>query len=146
MEQSEKQLDSRPEQLKPYWFKKGQSGNPRGRPKKETMLTPILEKMIKQLCPDGLDPEGKVEQLFGKKLTWKERIVFATLLGGIKRNPACLQEIWNRLDGKAVSNVDISGSMHVGGTIELTVDQDKKLTEEAFASVIQRRNILADAN
>lgn len=40
----------------------------------------------------------------------------------------------------------ISGSMHVGGKIELTQEQEKKLTEEAFASVISRRNVLADAN
>lgn len=148
MELTEKQLKNSkvPEQLRPHWFKKGQSGNPKGRPKKEAMLTPLLEKMIKQLCPDGLDPKNQMMQLFGKKLTWKERVVFATLFGAIKGNPACLQEIWNRLDGKSGLNVDISGSMHVGGTIELTQEQDNKLTEEAFASVISRRNVLVDAN
>lgn len=40
----------------------------------------------------------------------------------------------------------VAGSIHVGGKIELTQEQDKRLTEEAFASVISRRNVLANAN
>jgi hypothetical protein len=54
------------ENLKPW--KKGESGNPAGRPKKEDSLTSLLKIEMERIDPS--DGEGR---------TWNERIVVATL-------------------------------------------------------------------
>ena len=49
-------------------WKKGQSGNPAGRPKKEDSLTSLLKAEMERIDPS--DAEGR---------TWNERIVVTTL-------------------------------------------------------------------
>lgn len=78
-------------------WKKGHSGNPAGRPKKEDCLTSLLREEI-----DKIDPEDK-----GKR-TWRELIVVATMRLAIKGNAAALKEVWERLDGKVTDKLDIN--------------------------------------
>ncbi len=70
-------------------WKKGESGNPKGRPKKQDSLTSLLREEIKKICPADRE-----------KRTWKELIVGATLQLAMKGNAAALREVWDRLDGK----------------------------------------------
>lgn len=87
-----KNRDKRLKNLKPW--KPGQSGNPKGRPRKNVCLTSLLKEEIKKA-----NPQDK------KKRTWAELIVIATMKLAIKGNPAALREVWDRIDGKAKDTV-----------------------------------------
>ena len=70
-------------------WKKGESGNPKGRPKKQDSLTSLLKEEIKKICP--ADPE---------KRTWEELFVRLTLQLAMKGNPTAFKEVWDRIGGK----------------------------------------------
>lgn len=72
-------------------WKKGTSGNPRGRPRKQDCLTHLLRDEIGRICPADRE-----------KRTWKELIVRATLQLAMKGNATALKEVWERLDGKVL--------------------------------------------
>ncbi len=72
-------------------WKKGTSGNPRGRPKKQDCLTRLLREEIQKICPADRE-----------KRTWKLLIVRATLQLAMKGNATALKEVWERLDGKVL--------------------------------------------
>lgn len=72
-------------------WKKGASGNPRGRPKKQDCLTTLLRAEIQKICPADRE-----------KRTWKELVVRATLQLAMKGNATALKEVWERLDGKVL--------------------------------------------
>ena len=74
-----------------YRWKKGVSGNPRGRPKKSESLTSLLNEEIAKVCPADRE-----------KRTWKELVVRATLQLAMKGNATALKEVWERLDGKVL--------------------------------------------
>lgn len=81
-------------------FKKGGSGNPSGRPKKEACLTSLLKEEIEKIHPTDKD-----------KKTWKQLIVEATMRLAIKGNATALKEIWGRCDGKVVLPIDAPGDL-----------------------------------
>jgi hypothetical protein len=72
-------------------WKKGTSGNPRGRPKKQDCLTNLLREEIQKTCPADRE-----------KRTWKELVVRATLQLAMKGNATALKEVWERMDGKVL--------------------------------------------
>jgi len=76
-------------------WKKGVSGNPRGRPTKQDSLTSLLRDEIERICPADRE-----------KRTWKELVVRATLQLAMKGNPAALREVWDRLDGKLKQSLE----------------------------------------
>lgn len=80
-------------------WKKGESGNPKGRPKKQDSLTSLLKEEIKKICPADRE-----------KRTWKELIVRATLQLAMKGNATALREVWDRLDGKTLQ----TGKLQLG--------------------------------
>ncbi len=80
-------------------WKKGESGNPKGRPKKQDSLTSLLKEEIKKICPADRE-----------KRTWKELIIRATLQLAMKGNAAALREVWDRLDGKILQ----TGKLQLG--------------------------------
>ena len=82
-------------------WKKGVSGNPRGRPKKRDSLTSLLKEEIAKICPADRE-----------KRSWKELIVRATLQLAMKGNATALKEVWERLDGKILQTerVQLSGT------------------------------------
>ena len=90
-------------------WKKGTSGNPRGRPKKQARLTELLQDEIKKICPADRE-----------KRTWEHLIVRATLQLAMKGNATALKEIWERLDGKVPQSekLELAG---VGGK-KITID------------------------
>lgn len=102
-------------------WKKGESGNPRGRPKKQDNLTSLLREEIDKMCPADRE-----------KRTWKELIVRATLQLAMKGNATALKEVWERLDGKTLQ----SGKLQLGGADGKEVlikvvygDQDNEASE-----------------
>ena len=90
-------------------WKKGTSGNPRGRPKKQDCLTHLLREEIEKICP--ADRENR---------TWKQLIVRATLQLAMKGNAAALKEVWERLDGKVLQSekLQLAGA----GSKQITID------------------------
>lgn len=88
--------NSVPEELKPYCFKPGQSGNPSGRPKKK----PITEAYLEALQ----DPE-----------TCKQ-IAQAAILHALKGDGQILREVTDRVEGRVSDKVEHSGAD--GGPIQ----------------------------
>jgi hypothetical protein len=70
-------------------WKKGISGNPRGRPKKEDCLTDELRQLSAEIC--AADP---------KRRTWGKLLAYATMQLAVKGHPVALRETWERLEGK----------------------------------------------
>ena len=97
-------------------WKKGVSGNPHGRPKKQETLTSLLNKEIKKICSADR-----------QKRTYEELMVLATLQLAMKGNAAALKEVWERLDGKVLQ----TGKMQLGGpegkqiTIKVVYGEDE---------------------
>lgn len=91
-------------------WKKGTSGNPRGRPKKRDSLTSLLKEEIAKICPADRE-----------KRTWKELIVRATLQLAMKGNATALKEIWERLDGKVLQPERLQLAGTEGGEIKINV-------------------------
>jgi hypothetical protein len=80
-------------------WKKGVSGNPKGRPKKQDSLTTLMKEKLEKPCP--ADKENR---------TWGELIVQTTLQHAMKGNQAAIHEVWNRMDGKLRQSLEHSGA------------------------------------
>ena len=91
-------------------WKKGVSGNPRGRPKKRDSLTSLLKDEIKKICPADR-----------QKRTWEELMVLATLQLAMKGNATALKEIWERLDGIVLQTERIHLGDPEGSEIKINV-------------------------
>ena len=81
--------------LTKYKWKKGQSGNPKGRPKDSKIMADQLEKLLGKQCPIIIGKGTK-----SLNMTWLETLVFATAQLATKGNATALKEVWNRIDGK----------------------------------------------
>ena len=90
----------RPSPPAEHRWKKGVSGNPRGRPRKRDSLTSLLQEEIKKVCPADR-----------QKRTYEELMVLATLQLAMKGNAVALKEVWERLDGKVLQ----TGKVELGG-------------------------------
>ncbi len=117
------------ENLKPY--KKGQSGNPKGRPKKvfSTILAEMKERGIEPATPSNVAdvfqyllalPLSEVMRIAGKPQEENElpsimRLAAKEMLG--KRGLEIMKEMLDRANGKAKSNVDVTTN---GENIEFT--------------------------
>lgn len=81
-------------------WKKGQSGNPRGRPRKDVCITSLIKEMLDKpadyIAP-GATPDDK---------TWCQMIAKAILLGAAKGNPAMIKELLDRLEGKVSQPIE----------------------------------------
>jgi len=70
-------------------WKKGVSGNPRGRPKKRETLTDLVRQILRKVC--RTDRERR---------TWGELFVHGLLHSALKGNATASKLIWDRHDGK----------------------------------------------
>lgn len=98
-------------------WRKGQSGNPKGRPPKDLSLTSLIKEYLEQV-PDIIGNDGEKNTK-----TWLELIALAWLTGAADGNQALLKELLDRLDGKPESKVRLTG-----GTI---ADLVKKESDDA---------------
>jgi len=94
-------------------WKKGVSGNPRGRPKKRDSLTSLLKEEIKKVCPADR-----------QKRTYEELMVLATLQLAMKGNAVALKEVWERLDGKVLQTEKLQFGGADGRLIKIKVVYD----------------------
>ena|SRR5687767_12931804 len=72
-------------------WKKGESGNPLGRPKKKQGLTSLLNQELEKVCPAD-----------SEKRTWKELIALLGVQHALKGNVLLLREIFDRMEGRLV--------------------------------------------
>ncbi|MBI4459648.1 MAG: hypothetical protein HY648_06285 [Acidobacteria bacterium] len=70
-------------------WKPGQSGNPKGRPKKEESIVGLLKDLVNALCPT--DPERR---------SYAELLVRSLVHQGLKGNLGAIKEVFNRLVGR----------------------------------------------
>ncbi len=94
--------------VKAYKWKKGQSGNPKGRPPKDLSLTSLLK--------DELDKHPEINGKTDPR-TWRQLLVQAWLRGAMTK-PVLLQMLIERLEGRVAQ--PITGDN--GGPIEVAVD------------------------
>jgi hypothetical protein len=78
-----------PDVGKPYRWKKGQSGNPSGRPRSKT-LSDAYKNKLEELVPN--DPDGR---------TWAEIIAEAQVRDAVRGNVQAAREIADRTEGRA---------------------------------------------
>jgi Family of unknown function (DUF5681) len=88
-------------------FKPGQSGNPKGRPKKAP-ITKILEKIFSK-------PQNRKDI---------EEAVLRILLGGRMSSVLMIREAAERLEGKVSQEVEVHGNVNV--TLEQVLEARKK--------------------
>ena len=113
--------------LKP--FKKGQSGNPNGRPRKEACITTVLQSRM-GVVPQ-IDIGGKVNTK-----TWAELIADSLLVNAYKGNAAAMHELMDRIEGKVAQ--PISG--------DIGIHRDAKdYTDAELISIIEGRRSGRDA-
>ena len=92
--------------LKPPW-KPGESGNPKGRPKKEFCIPDILRRMGSE--PSKLDPEKKIT-----RLEWMCNTAWTLAEGG---DPVSRAWVADRMEGKAIDRI-----ISRDGDAELTIE------------------------
>lgn len=101
--------------LKPPW-KKGQSGNPKGRPKKAQSITAQLEleaNRVVTVTLGGVKYRGRNMEILAKRMF--ERAIR-------KVEPRLCEAIIDRIDGKAVSVLELAGKG--GKPVEIVVLND----------------------
>jgi len=81
-------------------WKPGQSGNPKGRPKKEKLLEPLIRELLESKRRS--DKEGR---------QWKMIVAEELLRQFTKGNPAAIKEILNRIDGPVKQSLGIDGDV-----------------------------------
>lgn len=94
-------------------FKKGQSGNPKGRPKGAMSFTNKVKEAINQIAKGNKKPESKL-------------IIEAMLKKAKAGDPQILKLIWNYLDGLPTQRIEaeITGSLSLTDMFNSTKDTD----------------------
>lgn len=96
--QNERKYTGRAKHLKKYAWKKGQSGNPKGRPKRTEVLTDLLWAELKRKDKK----QGVV-----KKVLLIRKLVDKAIAGDMRAQQIVIDRLW----GKAPDNVQITGQM-----------------------------------
>ena len=91
MDQREKQISNHGRPLPPAEtrWKQGQSGNPKGRPRKEDSIVDLLKDLVNALCPTD-----------SERRRYGELLVRSLVGQGLKGNLGAIKEIFNRLSGR----------------------------------------------
>lgn len=104
--------------LKP--FKKGESGNPKGRPVGSRNVSTVLKEILGQIAPDVIKNTKFVKEFckINKSVTNADavaaRILYEALVAG---ESWAIKELMERTEGKATQGVELSGPD--GGAMEV---------------------------
>jgi Family of unknown function (DUF5681) len=96
---------------KPYRWKKGQSGNPSGRPKSK-ILSDAYRRKLGEPVPN--DPEGR---------TWAELIAEAQVRDAVRGNVQAAREIADRTDGRARQAIEFEDTTMAKAFERMTTDE-----------------------
>jgi hypothetical protein len=106
--------NSKAPQLEPYQFTKGQSGNPKGRPKKQRTFNDVVEKIGKlKLLEAQME---KIPEEYRKAVkTIEDAFAFALYMGGAKLNPTAVRMLSDLQAKKIVVAGDEDHPLNVQG-------------------------------
>jgi len=112
-----------PAKITAFRWKRGQSGNPKGRPRKES-LTDILRDVLAERIPKAQDPR-------------QSQLAYALIrnfvLEAIRtKDTAMFAEIFNRTDGKIKDRIVVGGDE--GAPIQVERVDPKQFTDEELAA------------
>lgn len=96
---------------KPYRWKKGQSGNPSGRPKSKTLADAYRNKLEE---PVPNDPEGR---------TWAELIAEAQVRDAVRGNVQAAREIADRTEGRARQAIEFEDTTMAKAFERMTTEE-----------------------
>jgi len=86
-------------------WKKGQSGNPNGRPKKGEALSDVVKKLLTSITSQDIQIGSK---LYKKgTIKYKELIATRLIYCAVMGEPWAVQLIFERTEGKAVQPIDL---------------------------------------
>lgn len=92
-----------------YRFKKGQSGNPKGRPKKGDAITDIIRETLDQVREVRDDETGRV-----RKRTLKQLLVNTLIrLGVVDKDLDAIKYLIDRCDGKPPQRIEVEADDEV---------------------------------
>jgi Family of unknown function (DUF5681) len=112
-----------PAKITAFRWKRGQSGNPKGRPRKES-LTDILRAVLAERIPKAQDP--RQSQL-------AHALIRNFVLEAIRtKDTAMFAEIFNRIEGKAKDRIAVGGDD--AGPIQVERVDPKQFTDEELAA------------
>ena len=108
-----------PKKIAPFQWKPGQSGNPKGRPRKEP-LTDILRAVLAEEIPNAQDP--RQSQL-------AHALIRSWVLEAIRtKDTTMIAEIFNRIEGKVKDRLALGGDE--GEPIRIERLDVKQLSDE----------------
>jgi hypothetical protein len=112
-----------PSKITAFRWKRGQSGNPKGRPRKEP-LTDILRQVLAEKMPNGPDRRhARLDQVLVRN--W--------VLEAIRtKDTATIVEIFNRIDGKVQGRIALGGDD--GEPIRIQPIDARQFTDEELRS------------
>ena len=119
--------------LVPRW-KKGQSGNPNGRPKKALCIPDLLSDIGDEMAPPAL--QAVIENLYEskKKLTMREALLRATYVKAIEGESWAVDFIASRTEGRVSEKLqveDLTPKMVVFKEVRLQVGDSIKTVSES---------------
>lgn len=100
-----------PDVGKPHQWKKGQSGNPSGRPKSKCLSDAYRDKLGE---PVPNDPEGR---------TWAELIAEAQVRDAVRGNVQAAREIADRTEGRARQAIEFEDTTMAKAFERMTTDE-----------------------
>ncbi len=105
-------------------FKPGESGNPKGRPKKGDTWADILEEISERKIV--------VDKDTGKKLTYKEAVAIVAFQEAAKGNTLMFNAIMNRMSGYPKHRIEAHNLNYIMD-IELTEEEEEQFKENLDA-------------
>ena len=127
---AKKKLRGNPAKITPFQWKPGQSGNRRGRPRKEP-LTDILREVLAEKIPKGQDP---------RQSSLGQALIRNWVLDAIRtKDTSMIKEIFDRIDGKTKDRIELGGEdgepIRIQ-SIDVTRFTDEEL--EAYETLIRK--------
>lgn len=109
-----------------YTWKPGQSGNPKGRAKKQQSLTDILKKQGNK----------KDVEINGKKYSKKEALAIILWQMALNRNLAAIRYIYDRIDGIPTQTIEMEHDFNDEIMERLEMLRNRNYKELGFEGII----------
>lgn len=115
----------RVENLIPYQFKPGESGNPNGRPKKSPVTDHVkdqLEGPIPRAMLDSMKEGARAVffEIYGPDPTFGQMIAFKLVAMSAKGDMMAMRELLDRVEGKVVQKAELTGAG--GGPLQASIE------------------------